>query len=383
MDWKKYVPKNWKEILAWLAFSLATALAGYLLKGTPVPDNPLPPPVPVWEPGPENMGWVPDPEAVKQVVAGLQFKVFADTPAGQVEDPLPRSVYLWDAYRKQYGRPPPSRNQLQVGSCVSFGTCTAIERTMIVAIVLKGELWDYRDLCQENVYGGSRVQVGKGRLGRSDGSVGAWAAEYVNKWGVVERKVHELGGKKYDLQTYSEQLCRQWGSSGVPGPIAELAREHPVQDITLVKTWAEAKKALSQGYGIAICSGQGFNMQRDSRGVAQARGSWAHCMALDGFHTDEAGKEYGHIENSWGEKSHTGPVGWGDPPVSGFWADSTTISRMLAQGDSWAFATVKGFPSSRIDWFVFRRPQGLRQWLPEQTTLFARLERQSHAVLGN
>lgn len=300
---------------------------------------------------PPAFGWVDDPMAVEVVAEGLRFKVFSQTPAGQADDPLPKAVYLWHAYKSIAGTNPPAKNQNPVGSCVSFGTNNAIERTMAVEIAIKKEREEFKFICEEVTYAGSRVEVGGGRIG-GDGSVGAWAAKFVKDWGVVSRE-HQLNGK-YDLTGYDPARCRAWGRSGVPDDLETLARDHPVQEITLVTTWADAKKALANGYGIAICSGQGFSMSRDSRGVARAQGSWAHCMCLDGYHVDGDGKEYGHIENSWGASAHTGPVGWGDPSTAGFWAESAVIERMLKQKDSWAFSAVKGFPSRKkvIDWFA-------------------------------
>lgn len=373
MEW---IPKNWKQILIWIALVAVSALAAYWGLGpTPVPD----PPLPIWQPptmegGQEGelfFGWHKDEEAVKKVAEFLPFKVFSDTPAGKADDPLPDQVYMWHAYRKIYNKGPPSRNQGSIGSCVSFGTNTAIERTMVVDIALKGANYEYKDIAQEVTYAGSRVEVGKGRI-RGDGSVGAWAAEFVKGWGVVAREKH-LGGK-YDLSTYDISRCRSWGNSGVPDDLEPVAREHPVKEITLVKTWADAKKALASGYGIAICSGVGFKGNRDQNGVKTRRGSWPHCMALDGYHI-ENGREYGHIENSWGERPNEGPVGWGDPPTSGFWVASSTIQQMLNEGDSWAFSTVVGFPSQKIDWFVFNRPR-------PAANLFARLKMETlnHAL---
>lgn len=74
-------------------------------------------------------------------------------------------------------------------------------------------------------------------------------------------------------------------------------------------------------------------------------------MCLDGYHT-EGGEEFGHIVNSWGPSAHTGPVGWGNPGTEGFWAKSSVVNRMLSQGDSWAFSSVKGWPKRDLDWFV-------------------------------
>ena len=338
--------EHWKKFGGWLLIVLATLFAVRFCNYT----GPIPPP-PVFEP---TFGWVEDAEAVDGVVQGLPFKCFSDTPAGAfADDDLPKQVFLWDAYLKVGGALPPTKNQGSVGSCVSFGTNNAIARTMMVQIMVKGGE-EYKDIAEEVTYAGSRVEIGGGRID-GDGSIGAWAAKFVQQYGVVSREVHG----KYDLSKYDMVRCRSWGKSGVPDDLEPIAREHPVKDITLIKSWAEAKKALAQGYGIAICSNQGFSMSRDSRGVAQAQGSWAHCMCLDGYVLE--GEEFGHIENSWGPDAHRGPVGWGNPTTAGFWASSKTIDRMLKAGDSWAFSSVKGFPKKQIDWFV-RAPAPLSVW---------------------
>ena len=350
---KKYLPKNWKEIGLWaVAASVITILTAYGC----IPQTPIPtPPIPVFEPSPAqaNGGWVKDEQAVKAVAEQQRFKVFADTPAGKADDPLPESVYLWQAYAKAGIRGPPSKNQGQVGSCVSFGTNTAVERSLVVAIATGKAAFEFKHIAEEVTYGGSRVEVGGGRIS-GDGSVGAWAAKFVKEWGIVPRE--KVGA--FDLTTYSESRCREFGRTGVPDALEAAARNNPVKDITLVKTWADAKRSLANGYAIAICSGQGFSMQRDANGIARASGSWAHCMCLDGY-TRINGKEYGHIVNSWGDKAHTGPVGPGDPPPCGFYADSAVIGRMLAEGDSWAFSNVTGFPVAHLDWFVRREPANI------------------------
>jgi hypothetical protein len=123
-----------------------------------------------------------------------------------------------------------------------------------------------------------------------------------------------------------------------------------VRAITLIKTWEQAKQALASGYGIAICSTIGFTMTRDAEGFAAPAGKWAHCMALLGYQTDK--REGGWICNSWGPDAHTGPVGTGNPPPCGFWADAAVVDRMLRQADSWAFSAVEGFPARRITWLI-------------------------------
>lgn len=369
----------------WIAWAVAVVFAGVAyFRGGPAPVlPPVPDPAPLVvqagdDPAADHVaaaqaagrsvystGWVSDPDAVQAVAKTLRFPTFSATPAGQVREALPDHVYLWEAYRKLTGRNPPEKNQRDVGSCVSFGTNNAIERTMAADIAQHGARNEFKFICEEVTYAGSRVEVGGGRI-RGDGSVGAWAAQFVQKWGVVSREKHG----QYDLTTYDTGRCRQWGSRGVPDDLEPVTREHPVQDITQIKSWEDAKKALAQGYGIAVCSNQGFSMRRDARGVAAPQGNWGHCMCIDGYHA-EAGREYGHIENSWGADAHTGPTGWGSPSTAGFWADSKTISRMIAAGDTWAFSSLKGFPSRKFDWFAQVVPAREPQKRPDLFAMFA------------
>lgn len=289
-------------------------------------------------------GWEYLPEEVNNVRMAQPLPTFGLTPANFASD-IPDHVFLWEADRKVLGQVLPPKNQGSVGSCVSFGTNTAIRRTMLTEIML-GEAEEFRDIVEEITYGGSRVEIGGGRIS-GDGSVGAWAAEFVKRWGVVDRAKHG----NYDLTTYSESRCREFGRNGVPSDLETIAKRYPVKNVTQVMTWDQAKKALASGYGIAICSNQGFSMRRDAKGICRPSGSWAHCMALDGYFI-ENGNEYGHIENSWGADAHTGPVGWGEPNTAGFWADAEVIDRMLRQDDSWAFSAVDGFPARKINWLL-------------------------------
>ena len=296
-----------------------------------------------------NFGWINDPEAVDAIVATLPFKDFSETPAAMyLDSDMPDHVYLWDFAIQVTGGLLTPQNQLDVGSCVSMGCERAVNYTLCAEIA-NGLDSEHAYMVQEAIYGLSRVEIGNKKLGRGDGSIGAWAAEAVKKYGVLKRGKYL--NDKYDLTKYSTSRCRDWGWTGLPDDLEPEAKMHPVKEIVPVKSWEDAKKALVQGYGISVASNQGFKMRRDSNGVCAPSGSWAHQMALVGFATID-GVEYGRIDNSWGSESHTGPVGPGNPGPEGFYAHSKTIESMLKQNDSFAYSGVTGFPKRKLRWKI-------------------------------
>jgi hypothetical protein len=332
--------------LPWLIAAAASALAAWLgLQPPPPPvviERVAPPP----DDPPYPPGWVIDPDEVARQADRMPTKRFGSTPAGLASD-IPAAVYLWKAHEHLLGRPPAAKDQGPVGSCVGFGSNTAVERTLAAEILdRKGGPSEWTLFAEEVTYAGSRVDVGLRQI-RGDGSVGAWAARYLTRWGAAPRQRYPVS----DLTLYSPARCREWGYRGVPQELVPTVKQYPVKDAALIKSWGECKRALASGYAVAVCSTQGFTRDRDSNGVARPSGVWAHCMAIDGYHT-EGQREFGHVVNSWGSSYHRGPLGWGSPPEGGFWADAAVLDRMLRQGDSWAFSGVTGFPRRKLDWFV-------------------------------
>ncbi len=289
-----------------------------------------------------QFGWVDDPDAVGEVVSGLEFQAFGATPAAEIRfADIPESVHGWKIYKNATGHDWPEFSQGDIGSCVSFGTTQALLFSMSVER-MSGQSEMVLTPCMEAIYGGSRVEVGGGKL-RGDGSIGAWAAKWIKEWGIIPQGV--VG--EYDLSQYQVNRCREWGNKGVPDILEPIAKEHPIADFVPVMTFENACKALASGYGINVCSRQGFEMKRDAEGFCKPEGSWAHSMAFIGY---QKGKRPGlFIVNSWGSKTTTGPTP-GDFPRSGWWVDASVADRMLRAGDSFAYADVKGFPIRKIDW---------------------------------
>jgi hypothetical protein len=286
---------------------------------------------------PRQFGWINDPDAVRHCLAEMDCGTFRDTPAFAARWDGPEDVFLWESARTAAGGVLPARNQGSVGSCVGFATASAIEYLSCVQIE-NGEEEKYRDLAPEVIYGGSRVEVGGGRV-RGDGSIGAWAAKWVRDYGVVPRGRHG----PHDLRAYDEGRCRDFGRRGVPDDLEPIAKQHPVRGVANVRSWEECRAAIRNGYTVLVCSDQGFVMDRDEDGFCNPRGRWYHAMAVIGVRGGK--RPGGFLLNSWGPDAHRGPRHPAGAPAAGFWAEAEVLDRMLRQGDSWAFSRFEGFPA--------------------------------------
>jgi hypothetical protein len=367
--WKRYLA----TYLPWLLTVLATFAASYLGTRPAKVERVEVPPVFLGEADKPLVatfagysrpthGWVKDADVIAENLDPLVTEHFVNTPAGKAvmgdED-----VFLWRSIRKVANKGPPwysNIDQGQVGCCVGAGNKHAADLCLAGAI-LSGGAFEWKPVSVEVIYGGSRVEIGNGKI-RGDGSVGAWAARWLKEYGVVP--MESVAG--VDLSNYSPARAREYGSRGVPKAVEDVARKFPVKGVALVKTWADVKRAMGQSYPVAVCSDQGFTMQRDSTGSCRASGTWNHCMCIAGYRKLPNGTEQGFILNSWGDHAHGGPVDPPDAPMCGFWADSRTIEGMVRQGDSFALADIVGFPARKIpiDWFIKADVAPARKLLP-------------------
>ena len=306
-------------------------------------------------------GWKNDPEAVAATRAAWERRgIPADfaRAAPQLmlgDDNAP--VFFWDAETKLFGSAKPAWNQLQVGACVGFGTTRAGNDLMLWEIAA-GEPEEYpgADLAPEVTYGGSRVEVGGGRIG-GDGSVGAWAFEFIRRWGFVKRGKYGA----IDLTNYDEELCRRLGSQGLPADLEAVAKAHPVLAAAFVKNSAEVWAALGGGKPISVCSNFGFEMRRNSKGFCARSGKWNHCMEFCGrFVEPDLGPSVVD-RNSWGDYLgsvnnkiryvHTdGKVYEKELPSGCFAIPLDVAGEMASQGDTAALAGFSGWQKTVMDW---------------------------------
>lgn len=286
-------------------------------------------------------GWVDDQAQVEEVMKQLPFPVFNDVWTPIKDTGKGKIILLYDIIRAVAGTFP-MRKQT-VGDCVSQGAAYAVDAVKSVDIYLNKEFEEWvAETATEDIYGGSRVQIGGGRIG-GDGSVGAWAAKYVNQYGALPRQKYG----NIDLTTYSGNYARTLGRNGVPKELLEIAKQHPIQTVSLVKTYEEVRDLISNGYAVTIASMQGFSSKRDSEGFAKPQGTWAHQMSILGV--DDSYKRPGVlVQNSWGiwnggPKRHNQPDG-------SFWVDAQVLEQnILSKNDSWAFSGYEGFKPRKLN----------------------------------
>lgn len=294
-----------------------------------------------------EFGWINNPEAVTATLERMPRAILADHNQAIAGTGEGKVALLYEAVRQLHGSFP--INNQTVGDCVSMGAAGCAQVLMATDIVLRGDREEWMGLvATEPIYAGSRVEVGGGQLGNSDGSVGAWAAKWMTDWGIIVRGKYGM----IDLTEYSGQRAREWGRRGVgcPDELEPIAREHPIKTASKCTSYEQARDAIVNGYPVSVASMVGFNDRRDSDGFLRRSGSWAHQMYFAGV--DDDYKRPGLLcVNSWGLSWVSGPTRHNQPEGS-FWVDADTCDSMLGQGDSFAYSGFEGFPAQSLDYML-------------------------------
>jgi len=234
-------------------------------------------------------------------------------------------------------------NGIGINNCVSHSTRNAVDVTRAVEIDIKKDKknWIARG-ATEAIYGAR----GHGGQGMSC----ARAAEFVTKYGGVLVRKNYKG--VVDLTHYQGMLGAGWGGRGLPDKVIDLANDHQVKTVSLVRTVEEARDAIANGYGISVCSMYGFSNTRDKNGFAKHQGSWAHAMAW--IACDDTGSEPAFlVQNSWGKWNSGGHPQWGPIPDGSFLIHADVAAGMLKGNASYAFSDFDGFPPQKLPDYGF------------------------------
>ncbi len=214
-------------------------------------------------------GWLGEDRAAEEF--NLLRNQFLYFPNFLVAGAAGKKQFLYRFVRKAIGSDTKNYPQ-QIGDCVSFGAKNAVEYLICTEKAVNGIREDFHPIFPPYIYGTSRVQVGGGRLGNEDGSLGSWAAQSVMKYGI-------LAADDSGVPAYSGQVAKTWGRS--PGPaqnFLDIASKRPVKSAAQIKSWEELVAAIVNGYPCTVASNQGFAMEADSSGFHQAKGQWGHQL---------------------------------------------------------------------------------------------------------
>ncbi len=219
-----------------------------------------------------------------------------------------KCVLLQDAERELFGHNLPSWSQ-QRGTCVSQGTGRALQDALYFALSsVGGNIGKPVQLCFETIYGGSRVQVGKGKLGSGDGSIGAWAAQFVHDFGLLARGKYG----SIDLSSAREDLAVQWGMprAGVPQLLITASTAYKSRACMKCETVEDCRDASAAGYGLARCASKATSGTRDANGILRPKDSGGHCQELAGVFEDLRGNLMFVEQQSWGAQGPQGGGTW-------------------------------------------------------------------------
>jgi hypothetical protein len=237
----------------------------------------------------------------------------------------------------------PYNERQTTGDCVSHATRNAcdVSRAVEIDVHNERESWIARG-ATEAIYGAR----GHGGQGMSCSR----AAEFVSKNGGILLRKNYKGVA--DFTKYNGNLGAGWGGRGLPDPVIDAANDHQIKTVSLVRTIEEARDALANGYGLAVCSNYGFSNKRDKKGIANVSGNWAHAMAW--IACDDTGSEpLFLVQNSWGKWNDGGHPDWGSIPDGSFLIRAEVAAGMLAANGSYAFSNFDGFPLQKLPSYGF------------------------------
>lgn len=294
-----------------------------------------------------SFGWLDEPEHVDQVVRTFKSPYFSDSANGLMLSTEDKDAFLWKYYEQVHGHPWKAHDQNGTGCCVGEGFAAGVEILTAVGIVVDGNSHEYQDISAAAVYALSR-EVGD-FLGNQDGSTGADAAKALQDLGVVSCKdAGDTNGVDGTAKTHAS-LAKQWGRSGLPAALKQIAVKHRVKTVSRVRSAEEVRVALTNGYPVPICSTVGFEpFRRDSDGFCKPGGTWPHCMCIVGYRAD---KRAFLVLQSWGETMPPGPKTLGQPNCS-FWITWDACNRITKTGECYAISNFDGYPAQRLPFFI-------------------------------
>lgn len=191
------------------------------------------------------------------------------------------------------------------GTCVAQGTTRAAWTSYLVALARGAIAGDPLSMSVEFTYAGSRVNIGRGQLGRGDGSFGGWAAEFLWKYGIFPRGVYG----QWDLSKANEMVGVNLAvpGQGVPESVLKDPRCRKGIRCWSMNDLFDWRDLHASGRSGAICLNTLFAGQRDKNGCCRPSGQGGHCTEIKDYVVLPNGETVYIQQQSWGEGAITGP----------------------------------------------------------------------------
>lgn len=289
---------------------------------------------------------------------------------------LGRNVFLYQNLQKELGDFDAYYQGTAPDGSPGEGDCVGQSSAMGVSILAATDVHELKqrerwvaECSVEMNYAGGRVEIGGGQINGRGGSHGEWQARFLNEYGALHRKEYRDGDNYIDLRGYHPGRSRKYRDAGVPDWLEKYAKDHPVKEITQVRSGREALDAVAARQVVLMCSSYAFHDKRDSEGFAQpyldgqtrrgwrtfsSRRQWWHAMILTGAIL-EGPRVGGTIQNSHGNDWISGPRP-NDMPKGSFNVELEYLDLMVKDWfDCWALGSYKGHESLQRRHQLFRR----------------------------
>ena len=260
----------------------------------------------------------------------------------------------------------PMRVWQSTGSCVGAAGAQAYYWSSIGDVFHRGDRERIEICFPYYTYGYGRY-IG-GMRSRGSGSYGASQAKAIHEVGMLPQndpRVPRAEKRSEYWLKWSSNDELEWSySPRWPVPLDDLRDDglkHRVETVVRVKTTAQMRQLLAQGYGLTIASN--FGTRPRIKGdpavlLGDWNASWSHQMSISGYMLhdglgDGQGTYLYLFSNQWGPSAapvcpflreiHPGLRG-------GFWVAEKTMQRVLLKGVCYGHSNTRGFPARVIDW---------------------------------